>query len=101
MVWSGSRQRGIGVGLIEVARDEAKAAECAWLHVDFDDYLRPFCYGAVGFTPTNGDLINLTELNRLNRTHRHSRTHRPFVRTRLQVLVLFVLTFRPGRTYMI
>jgi len=63
MVSSGSRHRGIGVGLIEVARDEAKSAGCEWLHVDFDDHLRPFYYDAVGFTPTNGGLINLTELN--------------------------------------
>ena len=63
MVCSGSRHRGIGVRLIEVARDEAKSAGCEWLHVDFDDHLRPFYYDAAGFTPTNGGLINLTEVD--------------------------------------
>jgi len=63
MVFSGARRRGIGVGLIEVARDEAKAAGCEWLHVDFDDHLQPFYLDVVGFTPTKGGLINLAELD--------------------------------------
>ena len=61
MVSSDARHRGIGQKLIEVARDGAKAARCEWLHVDFDDHLKPFYYGAVGFTPTSGGLINLTK----------------------------------------
>jgi len=60
MVSSNSRRRGIGVDLIRVARDEAKSAGCEWLHVDFDDDLRPFYYDAAGFMPTNGGLIDLT-----------------------------------------
>ncbi len=63
MVSSESRHRGIGVRLIDVARDRAKLAGCEWLHVDFDDHLRPFYFDAAGFTPTNGGLINLTELD--------------------------------------
>ncbi len=63
MVASESRHRGIGVRLIEVARDRAKLAGCEWLHVDFDDHLRPFYFDAAGFTRTNGGLINLTELD--------------------------------------
>lgn len=62
MVSSNTRHRGIGVGLIAVARDAAKAAGCEWLHVDFDDDLRPFYIDAAGFTSTNGGLIDLTEL---------------------------------------
>ena len=61
MVSSDARHQGIGVGLIDVAREAAKQAGCEWLHVDFDDDLRPFYFGAAGFTPTNGGLINLTE----------------------------------------
>ena len=63
MVASDARHRGIGVRLIHAARDAAKDAGCEWLHVDFDDELRPFYFGAAGFTPTNGGLINLTELD--------------------------------------
>jgi len=63
MVSTESRHRGIGVRLIEVARDQAKSAGCEWLHVDFDGDLRPFYFGAAGFTPTNGGLIDLTEVD--------------------------------------
>ncbi len=63
MVSTESRHRGIGVRLIEMARDQAKAARCERLHVDFDDNLRPFYFEAAGFTPTNGGLINLAELD--------------------------------------
>lgn len=62
MVSSKSRRQGIGVRLIEVATDHAKQAGCEWLHVDFDDHLRQFYFDAAGFTPTNGGLIDLTEL---------------------------------------
>lgn len=61
MVSSSARYRGIGVALIHAARDQARDAGCEWLHVDFDAELRPFYYDAVGFTPTNGGLIDLTE----------------------------------------
>ena len=36
---------------------EARAAGCEWLHVDFDDHLRPFYFDACGLTPTNAGLI--------------------------------------------
>lgn len=60
MVASSARHRGIGVGLVAVVCDEAKAAGCEWLHVDFDEDLRPFYIDAAGFTPTSGGLIDLT-----------------------------------------
>lgn len=63
MVSSDARHRGIGVKLIHVARDAAKEAGCEWLHVDFEDDLRPFYLDAVGFTPTNGGLIDLSQLD--------------------------------------
>jgi N-acetylglutamate synthase-like GNAT family acetyltransferase len=52
-------RRGIGTRLVAIARDEARAAGCEWLHVDFDDHLRPFYFDACGFTPTNAGLIAL------------------------------------------
>ena len=60
MVSLSARHRGIGVGLVHAATDAAREAGCEWLHVDFDDGLEPFYYGAAGFTPTNGGLIDLT-----------------------------------------
>jgi hypothetical protein len=44
---------------VEVATREARAAGCEYLHVDFEDHLRPFYYDACGFTPTNAGLIAL------------------------------------------
>ncbi|MDQ3893151.1 MAG: GNAT family N-acetyltransferase [Actinomycetota bacterium] len=52
-------RRGIGTQLLAIATAEARAAGCEWLHVDFEDNLRPFYYGACGFQPTNGGLIAL------------------------------------------
>ena len=45
--------------LVAVATTEARAAGCEWLHVDFDDRLRPFYFDVCGFTPTNAGLIEL------------------------------------------
>lgn len=51
--------RGVGVGLVATAADEARAAKCAWLHVDFEDRLRPFYVDACGFQETAAGLIAL------------------------------------------
>lgn len=60
MVARAARHRGIGVALVEAARDGAREAGCEYLHVDFDDDLRDFYFGACGFRPTNGGLIDLS-----------------------------------------
>jgi hypothetical protein len=59
MVAPGAGRRGIGTRLVFLARDGAKAAGCEWLHVDFDEHLRPFYIDACGFTPTAAGLIAL------------------------------------------
>ena len=59
MVAADAGRRGIGTGLISLAVARARAAGCEWLHVDFDDHLRPFYFEACGFTPTNAGLIRL------------------------------------------
>lgn len=61
MVCMTERRGGVGVGLVAAARQGARAAGCEWLHVDFDDDLRPFYFGACGFRPTNAGLIALQE----------------------------------------
>jgi GNAT superfamily N-acetyltransferase len=59
MVDAKARGRGIGTELVSCARDGAKAAGCEYLHVDFEDHLRPFYFGACGFAPTNAGLLSL------------------------------------------
>jgi GNAT superfamily N-acetyltransferase len=59
MVAAAVRRAGIGAKLVRTARDEAKAAGCEWLHVDFEDHLRPFYLGACGFTAAQAGLIRL------------------------------------------
>ncbi|HEX8582006.1 MAG TPA: GNAT family N-acetyltransferase [Acidimicrobiales bacterium] len=54
-----ARRRGIGRELVRVAEERAAAAGCEWLHVDFDDHLRPFYVDACGFTPTDAGLVAL------------------------------------------
>jgi len=61
MVARSARRRGVGVQLVAVARDQARAAGCEWLHVDFDDDLETFYVDACGFTPTKAGLIALQE----------------------------------------
>ena len=56
------QRRGIGTRVVELAVQEAKAAGCEWLHVDFDDELAPFYFEACGFAPTQAGLIHLPSL---------------------------------------
>jgi hypothetical protein len=44
--------RGVGTEVVRVATREAKAAGCEWLHVDFEEHLRPVYLDACGFAPT-------------------------------------------------
>ena len=53
------RAEGIGAALVATAAQEARAANCEWLHVDFEDRLRPFYFGACGFKETTAGLIRL------------------------------------------
>jgi GNAT superfamily N-acetyltransferase len=59
MVASAARRRGIGAKLVALAVEEARRSGCEWMHVDFDDHLRPFYFDACGFTPTNAGVIEL------------------------------------------
>lgn len=53
------RRRGVGRELVARAVEGARAAGCEWLHVDFDDELKPFYFDSCGFQPTNAGLIAL------------------------------------------
>jgi GNAT superfamily N-acetyltransferase len=54
-----ARRQGIGVRLIEFAREQSASAGCEWLHVDFEDHLKSFYFDSCGFVPTNAGLIKL------------------------------------------
>jgi hypothetical protein len=56
-----ARGDGVGTGLVAEAAKQSRVAGCEWLHVDFDDHLRHFYFGACGFRPTNAGLIALQE----------------------------------------
>ncbi|WUT00969.1 GNAT family N-acetyltransferase [Streptomyces sp. NBC_00708] len=59
VVAPGSRAKGVGAGLIAAAVEGSRAAGCAWLHVDFEEHVRPFYLGACGFKETAAGLIAL------------------------------------------
>ncbi|MGH3088403.1 MAG: GNAT family N-acetyltransferase [Rubrobacteraceae bacterium] len=59
MVAGHAARRGVGTRLVKVAADEARAAGCEWLHVDFEDHLRRFYFDACNFEPTNAGLMAL------------------------------------------
>jgi ribosomal protein S18 acetylase RimI-like enzyme len=53
-----SRQ-GIGQQLVRAAVEEASAAGCEWLHVDYEPHLADFYLKACGFSPTDAGLLRL------------------------------------------
>lgn len=59
MVAADARRHGTGRALVAAATEGARQAGCEWLHVDFDDDLRPFYLDACGFTPTSAGLRRL------------------------------------------
>jgi GNAT superfamily N-acetyltransferase len=55
-----ARREGIGKALIAAAVAGTRAAGCCeWLHVDFEEELRPFYFDACGFMPTDAGLMAL------------------------------------------
>jgi len=52
-------RRGVGTQLVATARDGAREAGCAYLHVDFEPALADFYLGACGFEPTTAGLLRL------------------------------------------
>jgi len=53
------QRQGIGTRLVRLAVEQAKAAGCEWLHVDFEPDLRTFYVDSCGFRPTEAGLVNL------------------------------------------
>jgi GNAT superfamily N-acetyltransferase len=52
-------RKGIGKQLVLAAAEEAKAAGCEWLHVDYEPHLTAFYVDACGFRPTDAALLKL------------------------------------------
>lgn len=53
------QHRGIGTAVARRAAEEAKAAGCEWLHVDFQPELAAFYLDACGFRSTDAGLVHL------------------------------------------
>lgn len=53
-----AQRQGLGTALVRRATEETRAADCAWLHVDFEPHLAGF-YAGCGFGPTQAGLIKL------------------------------------------
>jgi len=56
------QHHGIGSAMVRRAAEQAKAAGCEWLHVDFSPELASFYFEACGFGPTDAGLIHLPSL---------------------------------------
>jgi GNAT superfamily N-acetyltransferase len=59
MVATKARGEGIGTRLVSIATENARAAGCEWLHVDFEPELERFYIDSCGFRPTNAGLMQL------------------------------------------
>jgi GNAT superfamily N-acetyltransferase len=53
------QHRGIGARLVQRAAEEAGAAGCTWLHVDFEPHLEGFYLHRCGFRASRAGLIRL------------------------------------------
>lgn len=54
------RRRGVGRAVVAVAARQARDLGCEWLHVDFEDHLRPFYLDGCGFRATSAGVLALS-----------------------------------------
>ena len=59
LVATAARRHGIGTRMVAIAAEQARAAKCEWLHVDFEESLQAFYLASCGFRPTQAGLIHL------------------------------------------
>jgi ribosomal protein S18 acetylase RimI-like enzyme len=55
------QQQGVGTDLVRAAADDAAAAGCEWLHVDFEHHLKAFYLSRCGFRATSAGLLRLRQ----------------------------------------
>ena len=54
------RRQGIGQALVPALIDQAAAAGCEWLHVDYEPHLATFYEQGCGFERTDAGLLSLS-----------------------------------------
>lgn len=54
------QRQGIAAQMLAICAQEARHARCEWLHVDFEERLRPLYFDRVGFVPTDAGVIRLS-----------------------------------------
>lgn len=55
------QRQGLGSAVVRRAVEEARAAGCEWLFVDFEPHLATFYLESCGFRPTAAGLVHLTD----------------------------------------
>lgn len=55
------QRQGLGTAVVRRAVEEARAAGCEWLFVDFEPHLESFYLDSCGFRPTAAGLVHLTD----------------------------------------
>lgn len=59
VVRTSHQRQGVGCTLVAIATEQARAAGCEWLHVDFDEHLSAFYFTSCGFRSTPAGVIPL------------------------------------------
>lgn len=54
------QRKGLGQAVVAAAVDQARAAGCRWLHVDYEPHLQPFYRDSCGFRTTDAGMLNLS-----------------------------------------
>lgn len=54
------QRQGIAAQMLAICAREARKARCEWLHVDFEERLRPLYFGRAGFVPTDAGVMRLS-----------------------------------------
>ena len=57
------QRKGIGTMTVRIAAEQAKAAGCEWLHVDFEPHLSAFYFDSCGFRRTEAGLVHLPSIS--------------------------------------
>jgi len=55
------QRQGVGRALVQALVEQARAAGCEWLHVDYEPHLAAFYRDACGFRATDAGLLHLTQ----------------------------------------